>query len=94
MEFIKKHKSKLQVVLIISLLVIALGIATPIVIYNIQEVQHRALRLESKANAKEAWEKELKLGTIIEGQSFEWNDGKYYWVIDYEGNITEIVINK
>ena len=89
MDFIKNNKSKLQVVLIILLFGIALGIGTPIVVSNIKEAQVQAVKLESKAHAKEAWEKELESGNIDENEIFEWNDGTYYWVIDSEGNISE-----
>lgn len=89
MEFIKEHKSKLQVLLIVLLLGIAIGIGTPIVVKNIKESQIQALKLESKANAKEAWEKEFESGNIDENEIFEWNDGTYYWVIDSKGNISE-----
>ena len=88
MEFIKKHKEKLEVGLIILLLVVALGIGTPIVVKNIQASQLQAQKLESKADAKEAWQKEYDAGNIEEGEIFEWNDGTYYWVIDSSGNIT------
>ena len=88
MDFIKKHKEKFQVVIILLLFAIALGIGTPIVIKNIQASQLQAQKLESKANAKEAWQKEFDAGNIYDGEIYEWNDGTYYWVIDSFGNIT------
>lgn len=88
MDFIKKHKEKFQVVIILLLFAIALGIGTPIVIKNIQASQLQAQKLESKANAKEAWQKEFDAGNIDDGEIYEWNDGTYYWVIDSSGNIT------
>ena len=87
MEFIKKHKGKLQILLIVVLLGCALGIGTPIVVKNIKEAQVQAIKLESKANAKEAWE-EVK-DSLKENEMYYWNDGTYYWVIDYQGNIIE-----
>ena len=88
MDFFKKHKEKFQVVIILLLFAIALGIGTPIVIKNIQASQLQAQKLESKANAKEAWQKEFDAGNIDDGEIYEWNDGTYYWVIDSSGNIT------
>lgn len=90
MEFIKKHKSKLGVVLIVLLLIVCGSIGTPIVIKNIKDAQTQALKLESKADAKEAWQKEFDLGNIDEGEIFYWNDGTYYWIIDSSGNINEV----
>ena len=87
MEFIKKHKGKLQILLIVVLLGTAIGIGTPIVIKNIKEAQVQAIKLESKANAKEAWE-EVK-DSLKKDEMYYWNDGTYYWVIDYQGNIIE-----
>ena len=89
MDFIKKHKEKFQVVIILLLFAIALGIGTPIVIKNIQASQLQAQKLESKANAKEAWQKEFDNGNIEENEIFYWDDGTYYWVIDSKGNIEE-----
>ena len=88
MDFIKKHKEKFQVLIILLLFAIALGIGTPLVIKNIQASQLQAQKLESKANAKEAWQKEFDAGNIDDGEIYEWNDGTYYWVIDSSGNIT------
>lgn len=87
MDFFKKHKEKFQVVIILLLFAIALGIGTPLVIKNIQASQLQAQKLESKANAKEAWQKEFDAGNIDDGEIYEWNDGTYYWVIDSSGNI-------
>lgn len=87
MEFIKKHKGKLQILLIVVLLGTAIGIGTPIVIKNIKEAQVQAIKLESKANAKEAWE-EVK-DSLKKDEMYYWNDGTYYWVIDFQGNIIE-----
>ena len=89
MEFIKKHKSKLGVVLIVLLLIVCGSIGTPIVIRNIKESQIQAIKLESKADAKEAWQNEYDLGNIEKGELYYWNDGTYYWVIDSDGNINE-----
>ena len=89
MEFIKKHKEKLEVVLIVLLLGLALGIGTPIVVTNITNAQNQAIKLESKANAKEAWQDEYDNGNIEEDEVFEWNDGTYYWIVDDEGNVQE-----
>ena len=89
MEFIKKHKSKLGVVLIVLLLIICGSIGTPIVIKNIKESQIQAIKLESKADAKEAWQNEFDSGNIEKDELYYWNDGTYYWVIDSEGNINE-----
>lgn len=88
MDFIKKHREKFQVGLIVLLLAIALGIGTPLVIRNIKEAQIQAEKLESKANAKEAWQKEFDAGNIEQDEIFEWDDGTYYWIIDSKGNIT------
>lgn len=89
MDFIKKHKNIFEIVLIVLLLATTLGISIPIAINNISKVQEQAIRLESKAKAKEAWQKEFDEGNIEKGEKFLWDDGTYYWVIDEEGNITE-----
>ena len=89
MEFFKKHKEKLEVVLIVVLLGVALGVGSPIVITNINNAQNQAVKLESKANAKEAWQVEFDNGNIEEDEVFEWNDGTYYWIVDDEGNVQE-----
>ena len=89
MEFLKKHKDKLQVVLIIVLLGLAVGIGTPLVVNNIKEAQVQAIKLESKAHAKEAWQNEFDSGNIEENEILYWDDGTYYWVIDSKGNIEE-----
>ncbi len=89
MEFIKKHRGKLQILLIIILLGVAFGIGTPIVINNIKEAQIQAIKLESKANAKEAWQNEFDNGNIEENEIFYWNDGTYYWIVDSSGNVEE-----
>lgn len=89
MDFIKKHKEKLEVVLIALLLGLAFGIGTPVVIENITNAQNQAIKLESKANAKEAWQNEFDNGNIEEDEIFEWNDGTYYWIVDDEGNVSE-----
>ena len=75
MEFLKKHKDKLQVVLIIVLLGLAVGIGTPLVVNNIKEAQVQAIKLESKAHAKEAWQNEFDSGNIEENEIFYWDDG-------------------
>ena len=89
MDFIKKHREKFQVGLIVLLFIIALVIGTPIVIKNIQASQLQAQKLESKADAKEAWQKEFDNGNIEDGEIFEWNDGTYYWIVDSNGNVNE-----
>ena len=89
MEFFKKNKDKLQVALIVLLLGVGVGIGTPLVVNNINEAQIQAVKLESKANAKEAWQKEFDNGNIEENEIFYWDDGTYYWVIDSQGNIIE-----
>ena len=89
MEFLRKNKDKLQVALIVLLLGVAVGIGTPLVVNNIKEAQIQAVKLESKANAKEAWQKEFDNGNIEENEIFYWDDGTYYWVVDSQGNINE-----
>lgn len=87
MNFIKKNKTKLEILLIVLLLGVAFGVGAPLVINNIGEAQKQAIKLESKANAKEAWEESKD--NLDEDELFYWNDGTYYWVIDFEGNISE-----
>ena len=89
MEFLRKNKDKLQVALIVLLLGVAVGIGTPLVVNNIKEAQIQAVKLESKANAKEAWQKEFDNGNIEENEIFYWDDGTYYWVVDFQGIINE-----
>ena len=89
MNFINKYKSKLGVALIIFLLITCSAIGTPIVIESIKDAQTQAIKLESKAKAKEAWQNEFDNGNIQEDEIFEWDDGTYYWVIDFEGNVNE-----
>lgn len=89
MGFLKKHREKFQIGAIILLLLVCFAIGTPIVVKNIKESQIQAIKLESKADAKEAWQKEFDKGNIEEGEIFEWTDGQYCWVVDSTGNVME-----